>query len=60
MPGMLKAHGADSAIIKRNISNKENEFALYQLTNAQEMETLATRNQHRLIYLPRRLQETLD
>jgi len=44
MPGMLKAHGADSAIIKKKtLAIKENEFALYQLTNAQEMETLATK-----------------
>ena len=44
LPGMLKAHGADSAVIKKKtLAIKENEFALYQLTNAQEMETLATK-----------------
>jgi len=37
MPGMLKAHKADSAVIKKKtLAIKENEFALYQLTNAQE------------------------
>lgn len=43
LPGMLKTHKADSDIIKKKVLTiKENEFALHQLTNAQEMETLST------------------
>ena len=44
LPGMLKTHKADTDIIKKKVLTiKENEFALYQLTNAQEMETLSTK-----------------
>jgi len=44
LPGMLETHKADSDTIKKKVLTiKENEFALYQLTNAQQLETLSTK-----------------
>jgi hypothetical protein len=43
LPGMIAAHGEESDVIqKKKLVIQENEMALYQLTGAQEMETLST------------------
>ena len=43
LPGMIAAHGEESDIIqKKKLVIQQNEMALYQLTGAQEMETLST------------------
>jgi len=44
LPGMIKSHGEESDVIKKKkLVIKENEMALYQLTSAQQMETLSTK-----------------